>query len=71
MWAEQHYEGKIALAKARELDLDLVLIAPKSDPPVCKIVDYGKLKYQVAALCVFVLSVLSVNALTISDISWK
>merc|ERR1719327_2531652 len=35
-----------ARAKAKELEKDLVMISPKSDPPVCKIVDYGKLKYQ-------------------------
>lgn len=35
-----------ALAKARDLNLDLVMISDKSDPPVCKIVDYGKLRYQ-------------------------
>lgn len=35
-----------ARAKAQELEKDLVMISPKSDPPVCKIVDYGKLKYQ-------------------------
>lgn len=34
-----------ALDKAAELGVDLVLIAEKSDPPVCKIVDYGKLRY--------------------------
>jgi len=34
-----------ALAKAREEGVDLVVIAEKSDPPVCKIVNYGKLKY--------------------------
>mmetsp|Transcript_16023 Transcript_16023/g.49573 ORF Transcript_16023/g.49573 Transcript_16023/m.49573 type:complete len:230 (-) Transcript_16023:63-752(-) len=35
-----------ALDKAGELGVDLVMIAEKSDPPVCKIVDYGKLRYQ-------------------------
>lgn len=34
-----------ALAKADELDVDLVMINEKSDPPVCKIVNYGKLRY--------------------------
>lgn len=34
-----------ALAKARELDVDLVMIAENAEPPVCKIVDYGKLRY--------------------------
>ena len=35
-----------ALAKAREVDLDLVEISPKATPPVCKIIDYGKFRYQ-------------------------
>jgi translation initiation factor IF-3 len=35
-----------ALEKAQELDLDLVEVAPKADPPVCKIMDYGKFRYQ-------------------------
>jgi len=35
-----------AMAKANELDLDLVLIAPDAKPPVAKIMDYGKYKYQ-------------------------
>lgn len=35
-----------ALGKAEELGLDLVLIAPDAKPPVCKIMDYGKFKYQ-------------------------
>lgn len=35
-----------ALAKAREANLDLVEVSPKADPPVCKIIDYGKLRYQ-------------------------
>lgn len=37
-----------ALALARERELDLVEVAPKAQPPVCKIADYGKLKYQQA-----------------------
>ncbi len=37
---------KEALAKAEELGLDLVLIAPDANPPVCKIMNYGKFKYQ-------------------------
>ncbi len=36
----------IAMAKANELGLDLVLIAPDAKPPVAKIMDYGKYKYQ-------------------------
>jgi translation initiation factor IF-3 len=35
-----------ALRAAQEADLDLVLVAPNADPPVCKIVDYGKHKYE-------------------------
>jgi translation initiation factor IF-3 len=35
-----------ALAMAQEAGLDLVEIAPNSAPPVCKILDYGKYKYQ-------------------------
>ena len=34
-----------ALQKAREWDLDLVEVAPNSDPPVCRVLDYGKLRY--------------------------
>jgi translation initiation factor IF-3 len=35
-----------ALARAREVGLDLVEVAPTSDPPVCRIMDYGKWLYQ-------------------------
>ena len=35
-----------ALRKAREQALDLVEIAPTAQPPVCKIMDYGKYLYQ-------------------------
>ena len=35
-----------AQAKADEAGLDLVKIAPNAKPPVCKIVDYGKFKYE-------------------------
>ena len=35
-----------ALMKAEEAALDLVKIAPTAKPPVCKIVDYGKYKYE-------------------------
>jgi translation initiation factor IF-3 len=31
---------------AEEAGMDLVLVAPEADPPVCKIMDYGKYKYQ-------------------------
>tara|TARA_Y100000590_G_scaffold241253_1_gene271272 strand:+ start:1516 stop:2034 length:519 start_codon:yes stop_codon:yes gene_type:complete len=36
----------VALEKTRELGLDLIEIAPDSKPIVCKMVDYGKLKYE-------------------------
>ena len=35
-----------AIEAAEEVGLDLVEVSPNADPPVCKIVDYGKLKYQ-------------------------
>jgi translation initiation factor IF-3 len=35
-----------ALRQARDLDLDLVEVAPNADPPVCRIMDYGKFKYE-------------------------
>ena len=34
-----------ALQRAREADLDLVEVAPQANPPVCRIMDYGKFKY--------------------------
>lgn len=37
-----------ALILARELDLDLVEVAPLSNPPVCRIMDYGKFRYEEA-----------------------
>jgi translation initiation factor IF-3 len=36
----------VAMDKANELGLDLVLISPTAKPPVAKIMDYGKFKYQ-------------------------
>jgi len=39
-----------AYLKAQSLGLDLVEIAPNAEPPVCKIVDYGKWKYEQAKL---------------------
>ncbi len=36
-----------AISIARERGLDLVLVAPSADPPVAKIMDYGKYKYEV------------------------
>ncbi|BAK48311.1 MAG: translation initiation factor IF-3 [Lachnospiraceae bacterium] len=38
--------AKEAQQIAREADLDLVKIAPNAKPPVCKIVDYGKFRYE-------------------------
>lgn len=35
-----------ALQIAREKDLDLVLVSDKADPPVCRVVDYGKYKFE-------------------------
>ncbi|MFA5515880.1 MAG: translation initiation factor IF-3 [Desulfuromonadales bacterium] len=35
-----------ALAAAEERGLDLVEVSPNTDPPVCRIMDYGKYKYQ-------------------------
>ena len=35
-----------ALQLAQERDLDLVKIAPRAKPPVCKIIDYGKFRYE-------------------------
>ncbi|WP_081412947.1 translation initiation factor IF-3 [Chitinilyticum aquatile] len=35
-----------ALEKAEELEVDLVEIAPNAQPPVCRLMDYGKFKYQ-------------------------
>lgn len=37
-----------AMKLAREADLDLVKIAPNAKPPVCKIIDYGKYRYELA-----------------------
>src|SRR3990172_3028627 len=35
-----------ALAQATEAHLDLVEVAPQAAPPVCRVMDYGKFKYQ-------------------------
>lgn len=40
------YETPQALAMARAQNLDLVEISPNADPPVCKIIDYSKFKYD-------------------------
>ena len=37
-----------ALKLAKEADLDLVKVAPQAKPPVCKIIDYGKYRYEMA-----------------------
>jgi len=34
------------LQRAQNLDLDLVEVAPNADPPVCRVMDYGKFKYM-------------------------
>ena len=39
---------KEALLGAREQSLDLVEVAPSADPPVCRIMNYGKLRYEAA-----------------------
>ena len=48
--AEGDKQGEVpiesALEAAQEAGLDLVEVAPGANPPVCKIIDYGKLKYQ-------------------------
>lgn len=40
------YPTKEALAKAEELELDLVEISPNAKPPVCKVMDYKKFLYE-------------------------
>lgn len=40
--------AKDALKMAKDAELDLVKIAPTAKPPVCKIVDYGKYRYELA-----------------------
>src|SRR5262245_65961591 len=37
-----------ALRKAQTLGLDLVEVAPTANPPVCKIVDFGKFRYDIS-----------------------
>ncbi len=48
--AQGHMVGVVstreAMARAEEAGLDLVEIAPTASPPVCKILDYGKFKYE-------------------------
>jgi translation initiation factor IF-3 len=40
--------AKDAMKLAKEANLDLVKIAPTAKPPVCKIIDYGKYRYELA-----------------------
>ncbi|MEQ8715507.1 MAG: translation initiation factor IF-3 [Cyclobacteriaceae bacterium] len=40
------YPVEQAIKLAKEQSLDLVEISPKADPPVCKIIDYSKFKYE-------------------------
>lgn len=40
--------SKDALKLAKDANLDLVKIAPTAKPPVCKIIDYGKYRYELA-----------------------
>ncbi len=40
--------AKEAMKLAKEAELDLVKIAPTAKPPVCKIIDYGKYRYELA-----------------------
>ena len=40
--------AKDAMKLAREAELDLVKVAPMAKPPVCKIIDYGKYRYEMA-----------------------
>ena len=35
-----------ALTMAQENEVDLVLVAPDADPPVCRMVEYSKYKYE-------------------------
>ena len=48
--ADGEMAGGVELAEAREradeVGLDLVEISPNADPPVCKVLDYGKYKYE-------------------------
>ena len=46
-WGDEG-KGKITDMLAQEAELDLVKVAPTAKPPVCKIVDYGKYRYEQA-----------------------
>ena len=37
---------EVAIEKAKNVGLDLIEVAPNSKPPVCRILDYGKLRYE-------------------------
>ena len=37
---------EVAIDKAKEAGLDLIEVAPNSNPPVCRILDHGKLRYE-------------------------
>ena len=37
---------EVAIGKAKNVGLDLIEVAPNSKPPVCRILDYGKLRYE-------------------------
>ena len=41
-------DSKTAYGLASEKGLDLVMIAPQAKPPVCKIMNYGKYKFELA-----------------------
>ena len=36
----------VGIQRAKALGLDLVLVSPSADPPVCKVIDYGEYTYQ-------------------------
>ena len=40
------YDTRAAIDIAKSQDLDLVEISPNADPPVCKVIDYSKFKYE-------------------------
>lgn len=40
------YDTRDAINIARQQELDLVEISPNADPPVCKVIDYSKFKYE-------------------------
>ena len=42
------FSSREALERAEEQNLDLVLMSPNAEPPVCKIIDYGKFKFDQA-----------------------